>query len=231
MTTVSIRSFKKYIRCQKQYYTPEMQNLLQNLPCRIQNPVKVLKDDLTSTVVVVKVDEHYVVVKRSNAKNWTHFIRRLFSISRAQKNWSNAQILLNIGVQTFYPIALMEERWGPFRGRCYFICSYIQGIEALQYFSKEANTQSSWGVVTTEIKNMLSRLTQHWISHRDLNLSNIILVDNQPWLIDLDSMRQHYFKIFARRGARRELERFMQNWVDVKGRSYESLSLFQSIIE
>ena len=47
-----------------------------------------------------------------------------------------------------------------------------------------------------------------------MKASNIKVVDNQPVLIDLDSMIQHRFNRLALNGHARDLRRFMQNWQD-----------------
>jgi hypothetical protein len=180
-------------------------------------------------VIVVEIDNRQVVIKRSNTKHWSQAFRRLFSRSRAKKNWMNANRLLSLGLKTFEPIAMVEERIGPLKWRSYLVCSYIQGIDALHYFACGAKPQQEWPHVANNIATLLDALSGHWISHRDLNLSNIILVDHQPWLIDLDSMRQHRFRLWANRGAKRERERFMRNWQDAPDLSLQVAALFKTV--
>jgi tRNA A-37 threonylcarbamoyl transferase component Bud32 len=203
-----------------------MQSILQNIDYHVNNPVKVLKNDPTSTVVVVKIDDHLLVIKRSNTKDWFHVIRRFFALSRARKNWRNALVLKSYDISTFLPVAIVEERFGPLKGRSYLICSYIQGAEAIDYF---ASNESSAYQVATNIVQMIKNLAKHWVSHRDLNLSNIILIDGKPWLIDLDAMRKHRFWHFAHRGAKREIERFMINCRSTPGVSTATTNLFETI--
>jgi tRNA A-37 threonylcarbamoyl transferase component Bud32 len=229
MTIVNIKRWNKNILCQQQYYTPQMQALLQDLDRAIENPYKILKNDVTSTVVVLEVDNQLLVVKRANTKDWMHMIRRLFSSSRAKKNWRNSLKLLKIGIPTFTPVALIEECFGFLNGRSYFICTYIEGIDALHYFACGAKPQPIWRNVAVNIANMLQKLADNKLSHRDLNLSNILVIDNQPWLIDLDSMRHHWCDISAKKGALREQKRFMENWDEAPGVAPETVSLFQDI--
>ena len=47
-----------------------------------------------------------------------------------------------------------------------------------------------------------------------MKATNIKVVDNQPVLIDLDSMIQHRFDKLALNSHARDLRRFMQNWQD-----------------
>ncbi len=229
MAIVRINQWRQSILCQQSYYTPAMRALLLDIDNTIKNPLQVLKDDPTSTVVVVEVDGHKLVIKRANTKDWMHFIRRFFSPSRARKNWDFAQHLSKIGINTFTPVAIKEERFGPLKGRSYFISTYIEGIDALHYFAYGAKVGPLFELVAKNIAKMINNLAQNWLSHRDLNLSNIILVNNQPWLIDLDSMRRHYLHVFAMRGAKRERARFMENWTEAPNVLPETVALFEKI--
>jgi tRNA A-37 threonylcarbamoyl transferase component Bud32 len=191
-----------------------MQWSLANVDSVIQNATHVLKNDRTSTVVVINLDGIDMVIKRSNTKDIWHFIRRLFWRSRAQKNWNYANQLLSLGIKTLEPIALVEERYGILRRRSYFIWRYIEGTLALNYF-KNYNLYPNWKQMVIQIANLLAQLANHRLSHRDLNLSNILLVKDKPCLIDLDSMRHHWCHFTAKRGAKREWERFMANWREI----------------
>jgi GT2 family glycosyltransferase/tRNA A-37 threonylcarbamoyl transferase component Bud32 len=227
-TVVSKLGWNNYIRCQEAYYTPAMKAVLADIEGAMHTAWKVLKNDDSSTVVVIKVDGTDVVIKRANAQG-IHYFRRLFRCSRARKNWRNAQRLQAIGIHTFEPIALVEDRFGPLTKGAYFLCSYIQGFEARHFF-QEAHAQSQRSVATV-IAQLVKKLATNWISHRDLNLSNIILVDNQPWLIDLDSMHQHHWQFWAKRAAFRERSRFLRNCEDTPDVSHDIVPLFQAIFK
>jgi len=224
---IRIKNWKCHIVCQEKYYSTEMESLFQNIEYYLKNPLKVLKNDFPSSVVLTEIEGKLCVIKSSKARNSFQKIRHFFARSRAKKNWLNAHKLLHLGIPTFTPIAFMEKRWGPFKGASYFICSYIEGKSALEYFKCENEfLKEKCFPVAKNITNMLKKLAQHWISHRDINLSNIILVENEPWLIDLDSMREHHFKMTAKHAAIREYERFQQNWVDALGTEDEKKNLF-----
>lgn len=199
--------------CEERFNTQKMQEVLQNIDSAMHAPVKILKDDPTSTVVVVNINEATLVVKRANTKGWIHFLRRLVCPSRAKKNWHFAKLLHSLNIHTFEPIAYLEERIGPFKKRSYFICSLINGIDALRFFSENEN-QPRWEKVAKRIVRVIQQLAAKGLSHRDLNLSNILLVDEQPFLIDLDSMRRHRTQILAKRSLQHEVKRFMENWQD-----------------
>lgn len=228
MNTIAIRQTHKYIQCQKQDY-PQLQALLANIEHFLQNPIKVLKDDATSTVAVVCLKKRQVVIKRFNARNKWHFFRRLFSRSRAKKNWQNAHKLLTLGIRTFKPIALVEERYGPLKGRSYLLYDYLPGIDVFHYFCYATKPLQRKAMVFNLFK-LIQQLAFHSISHRDLNLSNILLIKKQLWLIDLDGMRHHLWRWSARYGAYKERLRCMENWQKAP-LSHEVIALFQSVFK
>ena len=203
--------------------------VFRNIDKVIASSQTVLKDDVTSTVIRVVINNQPMVIKRLNTKNPVHFFRRLFQKSRAQRNWHNTQYLKQAGIQTFEPIAILEERFGPLKRRSYFICSYIQGIKALEFFTQPDLSVESSEKVAISITDLFQSLSKCWISHRDLNLSNILLVGDQPWLIDLDSMQCHRWHFLATRSAKRELKRFIRNCQETPEVSKKIISLFQSL--
>ncbi len=227
MSLITINSWNKLIQCQKTFYTPLMAGILNNIEQAMQCPLKILKSDQTSTVVVVEVGAQLLVIKRANTKSVIHYLRRLFLPSRARKNWQNAEKLQQLGISTFSPIALIEERIGPLRGRSYFLCTYIEGTPALEYF-RDKSKRTTWALAARNLVTLSERLAQNWVSHRDLNLSNIIFTAEKPSLIDLDAMRQYASPRIAARAARRERHRFLQNCLETPGVSAEINSLLQA---
>lgn len=200
--------------CQAGYDTPGIKDLLSHIDAAFTHPLKILKNDPTSTVILVEIEGVLRVIKRTNTRHWTQVLRRWFSRSRGEKNWHNAQVLYQRGIKTFEPIAYIEERWGPLKGRSYFVSSYVDGMLAFDFFMNH-NYASGWDEAAQNIAALIQGLATHRISHGDLNLSNIILVNKQPWLIDLDCMRCHRFGWSFKLAARREWQRFHKNWQDV----------------
>jgi len=134
-------------------------------------------------------------------------------------------------IDTFEPVALIEERFGFLRGRSYFVCSYIEGCDALHTFACGAKPTLKWNIAAQNIALMLQKLASHGLYHRDLNLSNIIMIDDKPWLIDLDSMRRHFVQWQKCYGAARARKRFMENWQEAPNVCEEVEPLFGKIFK
>lgn len=226
-----LKSFKQYIQLDESFKEQSILAVLSNIEHHMQYPERFLKNDPTSTVVVIEVDGQKWVIKRANTKNIFHRIRRAFLPSRAVKNWNNAHKLLSIGVDTMLPIALLEERWGIIRGRSYFISNYIEGVDALHFFACGAKPNHLWYRTAENICKMMKKLAAHSVSHRDLNLSNILINAQKPFLIDLDAMCEYKWDVLAKRAAIKERKRFMENWSEAPNAHKQAEQLFSQLLQ
>lgn len=229
MTIRMLKTWNKCLYCDDQYYSPALDSLLQNIDAKIASPIKVFKDDKSSTVVLIECDEQYFVIKRANSKNKLVKLRRLFTWSRARKNWNNTQILSHANIKTFSNVAMYEKRWGPLVLGSYFICTYVEAESALHYFSNK-NYAHLWRTISKNILLMIHALASQGISHRDLNLSNILIKDKKPILIDLEAMKKHRFKFMAKLFANHELKRLLKNWHETSSADPDSLKLFKQLL-
>jgi tRNA A-37 threonylcarbamoyl transferase component Bud32 len=169
-----------------------------------------LKGGNTCTVSLVEVSGQNVVVKRYNIKNFWHGLNRAWRPSRAARAWSNAFRLKICGIATAAPVALLELRWGMLRREAYFLAEYVDAPDIAEWMATApAEQQQQVAMNTARLLHKLQRLQ---LAHGDLKATNIKIVDRQPVLIDLDSLRDYRFSwIFAWRHAR-DLRRLLNNW-------------------
>lgn len=220
------KSFTRYMLCKRSCHTPAMAAFLDNPdPLLDKQNYLLLKRGNTSTVGRVKVADHDLVVKRYNIKNFWHGLRRSFMATRAAHSWRNAHLLLLSGIATPKPIALLERRLGPFRGKAYFISEYVEGLHAVDFFGSGDECQKS--AVARRIAQIFSKLELARITHGDMKATNIIIHEKEPILTDLDAMRLHLDgKRFASAHSK-DKKRFSKNWIPVP----EVARLFEGLID
>ena len=170
-----------------------------------------LKSGNTCNVSLATVQGIEVVVKRYNIKSLWHSLSRAFRPTRAAKSWANAFRLNILGISTPKPIALIEKRWCGLRGKAYFLSEYLDAPDGHDYFTKIKNKKLQ-AVAIKNIVDLFYRMHLLKLSHGDMKSSNIKVLDGNPYLIDLDSMRQHRCDYFALKAHVQDLRRFMQNW-------------------
>jgi len=174
-------------------------------------PQNIIKNGRSSTVATVIINDKKIVIKRYNIKSFWHGVSRALRPTRAAASWANAHRLKILGIATANPVALIEKRPLGLRGKAYFLAEYIDAPDALEYFKSTSNKVYRAAAVKN-IATLFYRLYLLQISHGDMKATNIKIQNNNPVLIDLDSMRQHSNASRAWQAHMRDLQRFMQNW-------------------
>ncbi len=207
------KTFRFLTLCKQDKYTPEMKSFLEDPDIAFDIPDDLLlKNGNSATLVRYKIDKNDLVIKRYNMKTRAHTLRRAFKESRADHSWQYAHILQNKGIYTPNPIAMKEKRFGPFRNKAYFICEYIKGPTALDYFQDSQYHNNDKSLMAKKIIEMFSMLKSSMLSHGDMKATNIIIHDNKPFLLDLDSMVARTSKNRFIRAWAKDMKRFMRNW-------------------
>jgi hypothetical protein len=176
----------------KEFDTEEGNRIFTHLDYYLDHAGQPLKRSRGRTIGLISLQGKLVVVKRYNIRGFWHGLKISLRPSRASKSWMNAFRLKEMGIQSISPVALIEKRRGPLRNVCYFLCEYIEaGIPGCHYFVDESVTKLHWPVAINAIENLLEKMHQHHLYHSDLHFGNLLMVNHQPYLLDLDKLRQY----------------------------------------
>jgi tRNA A-37 threonylcarbamoyl transferase component Bud32 len=211
--TANLTSISSYDR---DYESTEFLQFLKNPEALITAPdSEIIKSGRSATVVKVKLDERYFVLKRYNMKNALHRLRRCLRPSRAANSWRLGQRLRLMGVATAKPAAFIEKRLLGLRGKSYLLTEYINGEHAGDFFDQHANDDAHARFVAQQMIALFENLARLRITHGDLKMTNILVARQlKPMLIDLDGMYEHKNIFGFKRTFHREIKRFMINWRD-----------------
>ncbi|MCP4664799.1 MAG: hypothetical protein GY849_00395 [Deltaproteobacteria bacterium] len=220
------KDFRNFMLCKRPDFTPAMAAFLAS-PDKILDGHKggLLKKGRGSTVGRVRIDDHDLVVKRYNIKGFWHGLRRCIRTTRAAHSWRNAHLLLMLDISTPRPVALLEKRFGPFRGTAYFINEYVEGPRAVDFF--EDRILKGKREVAQSIARIVNKLGAAGISHGDMKATNMIIHRQEPLLVDLDAMRVHACPRRFAALRRKDVKRFLKNWKD----ALEVGDFFSELIE
>lgn len=193
------KSLKRLMYRYNHYQGSELRALLQNPDKFLDAPgTKYLKNNPgdTSTVGVVRVDQISVVIKRYNVKSFTHRLKLWLRPSRAMISWKNTHLLISLDIPTVEPIAVIEERAGPLRGKAYFIYRYAEGTSCSEYFEKQTDLPARFQNALRNIAATLKKMKANYVFHKDLHHNNLVLVGDEVLLVDLDHVKQYRFLKF-----------------------------------
>ncbi len=168
-----------------------------------------LKDGNTCTVARIDVAGRALVIKRYNIKNSRHRLSRLFRSSRAAHSWREGHRLQLMGIPTPFPLALIEERLGPLRGRAWLLTEYCPGSNLLQHLDPDMPPPEP---EARALGRLFAQLYRERLSHGDLKATNLLWDHDEIKLIDLDAMREHASCRGHLCAWRRDRRRLLQNW-------------------
>jgi len=191
---ITLKKNNFYLKSDEKYFSL-LQNAVSNIDALLENESNLFyKNDKgdTTTIAVVKIGDREFVVKRYNIKNFWHFIKNCFRKSYAEKALFNINVLWNLKISTFTPVAIIEKYIGSFKGKSYLITEYVKnGIRGCDYFAKDEKPKPEWDQVVKNIGEIAKKLKKAFIEHRDFQYGNILIVDKTALLHDVEHMKYY----------------------------------------
>jgi len=191
---------------------PEFIRQIENDPDSLVAQGTVLKDGNSATVVRVESGSEKWVIKRYNIKNPWHLLKRCLRPTRAAISWGNAHRLKISGINTPQAVAMAEKRFGPLRLTGYYVCRFVEAPDVAEYFSDgriEGTPQIQAASTLVRIFELFYNLGIH---HGDCKATNFLLKEQEPWVIDLDAMREFNSRQKFLRHYKVDRARFLRNW-------------------
>lgn len=205
------KEWRRFWACDREWHSSALQMLLADPDAFIESGT-ILKAGNSATVAKITIDSQTVVVKRYNIKNIWHAMRRFLRPSRAMASWTNAHCLKFFGIDTPRPLAIIEERWGIFRKRAYFIMTYLPGQTIDQALRDSAGNELVIARILDQLEKLLGQFAAAKISHGDFKASNFLISSGKVYIIDLDGLRLHSRSSSFERAYHRDLLRLQRNW-------------------
>ena len=209
--------FKRYhYQIEPAYDTAEFRQELEQITQGNSRVVATLKEDVAASVWRSEYQTHPLLIKRYNTQGAWHAIRRSFRNSRADNCRNMARLFQQAGIHTAANVAVIQERFGPFKARSWFISEYIRGELLTRYFENQTSSSRQrveLELLKTNVANLFTFLRRHKLSHGDLKATNILLSDDQLYLIDLDAARAHKNENSFQRAHKKDQSRFLKNWL------------------
>ncbi len=181
-------------------------------PDRFMASGDLLKDGNSSTVVRVRSDDCDWVIKRYNIKSLRHALSRCLRPTRAWVSWGNAHRLKISGIETPRPVALLEKRIGPLRSTGYYVCDFVAGVDAEEYFQDATLDDVAKKQVAEGFVRLFGLFRKLNIVHGDCKATNFLLNKGEPWVLDLDAMHECSSPAQFEKLFRADIDRFLRNW-------------------
>ena len=212
MTVARINTFTKHVRSDPRYQCRMLEQIIQDPDEAIRSCGSIMKHDDTTTVAIVEERQLRWVIKRYNTKSLWHAVRRIARRSRAVNSWDMSGQLREASISTPARIAYIENRFGPLRGRSYFINEFIEADDVLTTIEKEERS----GTRSTELLMvaLFEKLHESGIYHGDMKSTNILVSSGDIVLLDFDAAGKARSPDGFDRAYGKDRARFLRNWGD-----------------
>ena len=177
----------------------------------IETEAHIIKHDRTTTVARIERNNFCWIIKRYNTKNLWHALRRMVRNSRAQNCWKMSKHFDQTGISIPRPVAYIEKRFGPFRGKSYFINEYVEAENIFTYITTHPDPVVT---KTTEQKvvELFEALRTTGINHGDMKATNLLVYNENLLVLDLDAAKMAKSGALFELGYKKDRFRFLKNW-------------------
>ena len=169
----------------------------------------IIKDDKSTTVATFQYNNRAYLIKRFNARNMWHMIKRALRQTRAKSCWEMSLQFERVGLCVPKPIAKLEKQFVFLKGDSYFVSEFIEGHELLGWLPQQ--DQKTITEATKQIRNLFAIFHDNQLSHGDMKATNLLWSKGNIFLIDLDVAKQHISKMTFQRANKRDKRRFCRN--------------------
>ena len=207
------RSWRRFVVYRREIDSPQLRAFIDN-PDDFISRGRYLKQGNSSTVSIVEIDGVEYVAKRYNIKSLWHAMRRMFRRSRAWVSWRNAHMLEMLGIATPKPVLMLERQFGSLRSTAYFLCEYVEGVDALQVLNTVDIDSEKAGRILQRFRSLFQVMMDYRIVHGDMKATNFLVTDDRLLVLDLDAMRQESDKRRFKIAFGKDMTRFADNWQD-----------------
>jgi len=144
----------------------------------------------------LEAPEKTYIFKLYSERSIRHAAKQRIQRSRAQRYSKRMEQLIASGIATPKPVAYLEERWGPFRGRSCLLLEYISGpllnqsVQLLQLVNATHPGVDPVTFITHQLIEARDKLLALRLQHHDVHGGNFIFDGNcQMHLLDSEAIR------------------------------------------
>lgn len=197
------RSLRRYFVCVREQLDDGLRRFAAD-PESVMAQGRVLKAGNSATVVRARIGGRPLIVKRYNHKSFRQALRRaLRPLPRYRRAWINGQGLRLLEIPTARPLALVECRAGPFRGRAYLVMEDLGDLD----LATEVRDSGLSPARLAQVVALFETLATAGLVHGDTKASNFLIADDRVHLVDLDALS-------CRGSPAEDRRRFLANFSD-----------------
>lgn len=153
------------------------------------------------------------LLKRFNLRGVMHSLTRLLLFTRGSRSWTYGRELLDAGIGTTRPLAMVEDRLGPLRFRSFVLTEDVEGTPLPEFLAKSDLNMLELDRLAGQFAHIWHTLGELRIVHGAMHAANFLVTpDRQLKLVNLDGTWRHWFDVTFLHRRDRDWLRFMKAW-------------------
>ena len=191
----------------KEYFDKTFKRILDN-PDIFMSEGKVIKKEEGHFIVSLDLERFTIIIKKYQIKNIWHFVRKIFSDTRANRAWLAAHWFNVIGINTITHIAVIE-RYNFFSTLdSYLITKKQSGI---RLDNLESNKEFLL-LIANKITAFFKKLKWIGFNHGDAKSSNFFFHDRKLFAFDLDISRRRLLRKLNLYSINKDIQRMIKSF-------------------
>ena len=210
------------------HWFAEDENILEELPSILAHPDrKELKKNKYRSIFEIPTPKPKVI-KIYDDPRLSQKVKERLSTSHAGKEWAAAKRLKEMGVGTIQGIAYGEKREGHWVKSSALLMEEVEDSKSLtEILTDRSLSPTNMNDLIQKLSEIVHRMHQAGICHRDLHGSNILVSGNELHILDLSTI--WYLSWFPERAKEKNLEKLIQTF-QIAGRSTGALRFCKSYL-
>jgi tRNA A-37 threonylcarbamoyl transferase component Bud32 len=211
------------------HWFSDNEKILVDLPSILSHPErKELKKNKYRSIYQISTPKRKIL-KIFEDPRFTQKVKERLSASHAGKEWAASKQLTKIGVGTIQGIAFGEKWEGKWVKSSVLLMEEVQKAKSLaDILADRGLPQSRMNLLIEKLAEVVHRMHQAGICHRDLHGNNILVSGNELHILDLSTI--WYLSWFPERAKEKNLEKLVQTF-HIAGRSTSALRFCKRYLE
>tara|TARA_B100000953_G_scaffold232597_1_gene194014 strand:- start:155 stop:877 length:723 start_codon:yes stop_codon:yes gene_type:complete len=193
----------------KKYLSKGLEEIISQIDSYMEKG-EIIKDEEGHKIIRINLKEDIFVIKKYKIKGSWHYLRKLFSQTRAFVAWKASHWFNAAGIRTINIVAVIEKYNFLSTTESYLI-SLNQPEERLD--KVDLNKQQGY-LIENRLSSFFKRLEWIGFNHGDAKSANFFFGNNNLIVSDLDVSKRRYFQFIQKNKLSKDKKRILKSFED-----------------
>ena len=193
----------------KKYLSRGLEEIISQIDTYMEKG-EIIKDEEGHKIIRINLNEDVFVIKKYQIKGSWHYLRKLFSQTRAFVAWKASHWFNASGIRTINIVAVIE-RYNFLSTTESYLISLNQPEERLD--EVDLNKQQGY-LIENRLSSFFKRLEWIGFNHGDAKSSNFFFGNNNLIVSDLDISKRGYFQFIQKNKLSKDKKRILKSFED-----------------